>query len=124
MDPKTIAVQKKICLLGDFSVGKTSLINRFVYDRFDERYLSTIGVKVTRKELAPRQGRPAHLLIWDMAGSEDFSGVRNNYLQGASGALLVCDLTRANTLDSLTNYTRPLRQTSPKACSRGYFNSF
>ncbi|MBN1148863.1 MAG: GTP-binding protein [Anaerolineales bacterium] len=115
MDPKMTAVQKKICLLGDISVGKTSLINRFVYDRFDERYLSTIGVKVSRKELPLRQGRPAHLLIWDLAGNEDFSGVRLNYLQGAAGALLVCDLTRASTLESLTEYARQLRQIAPKA---------
>jgi small GTP-binding protein len=107
------AIQKKICMLGDFAVGKTSLVSRFVEDRFSDRYLSTIGVKISRRTVALRQ-RPAHLLIWDLAGSEEFSGVTTSYLQGASGALLVCDLTRSSTLGTLDSYVRRLREVNAR----------
>lgn len=102
------AIQKKICMLGDFAVGKTSLVRRFVEDRFDDHYLSTIGVKISRCTVALPQ-RPVHLLIWDLAGSEEFLGVTPSYLQGAAGALLVCDLTRSSTLGLLDTYALRLR---------------
>lgn len=103
------SVQKKICLLGDFAVGKTSLIRRFVEGRFDDRYLSTIGVKISRKTLT-RDDYLLNLLIWDLAGGDDFSKASASYLRGAAGALLVCDLTRAATLDTLTDYAQQLRE--------------
>ncbi|MBK8903401.1 MAG: GTP-binding protein [Anaerolineaceae bacterium] len=101
-------VQKKVCLLGDFAVGKTSLIRRFVEDRFDDKYLSTIGVKISRKTLT-RQDHLLNLLIWDLAGGDDFSKTSASYLRGAAGALLVCDLTRADTLATLTDYAQQLK---------------
>ncbi|HHN94384.1 MAG TPA: GTP-binding protein [Anaerolineae bacterium] len=100
-------LQKKVCLLGDFAVGKTSLVRRFVYDRFDDKYISTIGVKVSRKSLiVPHDGGTVrmNMLLWDMAGGEDFSHVHASYLRGAAGAILVCDLTRAETLESMSRY--------------------
>ncbi len=107
-------IQKKICLLGDFSVGKTSLIRRFVEERFDEKYLSTIGVHMSRKRLE----RGDHLLdffIWDLAGGEDFDVIGPNYLRGAAGAIIVCDLTRQDTLAALSKYANRLREINPKA---------
>ena len=101
-------VQKKVCLLGDFAVGKTSLIRQFVEGRFDDKYLSTIGVKISRKMIT-RADYLLHLLIWDLAGGDDFSKASTSYLRGASGALLVCDLTRAETLGTLTFYANQLR---------------
>lgn len=97
---------KKICLLGDFSVGKTSLIRRFTENRFDESYLSTIGVKVSRKSIALHTTVPTMLtlMIWDTSGSEPFTNIVQTYYQGASGAVLVCDLTRAETVNSLSKY--------------------
>lgn len=102
-------IQKKVCLLGDFAVGKTSLIRRFVEGRFDDRYLSTIGVKISRKTIT-RQAYLLNLLIWDLAGGDDFSKASSSYLRGASGALLVCDLTRPETLNTLTNYAHLLKK--------------
>ncbi len=102
-------VQKKICMLGDFAVGKTSLVRRFVEGRFDDRYLSTIGVKVSRR-LVELPQRPVQLLIWDLAGSDEFKDITYSYLQGAAGALLVCDLTRADTFDALGSYAAQLRE--------------
>ena len=93
-------------------------MRRFVYDRFDDKYLSTIGVKVSRKTVSiTRDDEDIELtmLLWDLAGSEEFDQVRASYLRGASGAILVCDLTRRDTLDSLRQYVDDLRRSSPQA---------
>ncbi len=97
------AVQKKVCLLGDFAVGKTSLIRRYVEDRFEDKYLSTIGVKISRK-VVQRPDYVLNLLIWDLAGGDDIDQLSRRYLLGAVGAILVCDLTRPETLDVTEQY--------------------
>ena len=109
---------KKVCLLGDFSVGKTSLVRRFVYNLFDDKYISTIGVKVSRKTVVvPRTDDVVELtmMLWDLAGSEEFNQVRASYLRGTAGAVLVCDLTRPETLANLPTYTADLFRVSPDA---------
>ncbi len=111
----TRTLQKKICLLGDFAVGKTSLVQRFVHHRFDEKYLSTVGVNISRKEILLDEQTQLHLLIWDLAGGEEFVGPQANYIKGASGALLVCDLTRAITLSALKLYAADFHAASPAA---------
>ena len=108
MEPTMRTIQKKVCLLGDFAVGKTSLVRRFVEGRFDDKYLSTIGVKISRKPMM-RADHVLNLLIWDLAGGDDFSKMSNQYLRGAVGALIVCDLTRSDTLQALIRYTEQLR---------------
>jgi small GTP-binding protein len=113
-----MAVQKKICLLGDFAVGKTSLVRRFVYDLFDDHYISTIGVKVSRKTVVvPRDDGIVELtmMLWDLAGSEEFASMRSTYLRGAAGAVLVCDLTRSETLDVLCARVADLLDVNPDA---------
>ena len=112
------ALSKKVCLLGDFAVGKTSLVRRFVYNRFDDKYMSTIGVKVSRKTISvPRDNEVVSLtmMLWDLAGSEEFTPMQASYLRGAAGAILVCDLTRAETLDGLQLYLENLGSVNPKA---------
>jgi small GTP-binding protein len=99
-------------MLGEFAVGKTSLVKRFIFDRFDDKYISTIGVKVSRKSLVIPRGDEVvdlNMMLWDLAGSEEFSSVRTSYLRGASGAILVCDLTRPDTLSALSQYVDDLR---------------
>lgn len=111
-------LSKKVCLLGDFAVGKTSLVRRFVYDRFDDHYISTIGVKVSRKSVVipdDDQLVDLTLMLWDLAGSEEFNRVRASYLRGAAGAVLVCDLTRPATLAGLADQASALRSVSPGA---------
>ena len=69
-----LTLSKKVCLLGDFAVGKTSLVRRFVYDLFDDQYLSTIGVKVSRKTITVARGQDLvelTMMLWDLAGSEE-----------------------------------------------------
>lgn len=111
-------LHKKVCLLGDFAVGKTSLVRRFVEGRFDERYLSTLGVKVDRKKLILETGRTEvelTLMLWDLAGGPDVSPVVPSYYRGASGAVLVCDLTRADTLAGIRRYVEQFLTASPAA---------
>lgn len=112
------SVSLKVCLLGDFAVGKTSLVNRFVHNLFSDKYLSTIGVKVSRKTVVlPGDDEPVELtmMLWDLAGSEDFDRMRASYLRGAAGALCVHDLTRLETLASLDVYVRDMRRVNPAA---------
>jgi small GTP-binding protein len=94
----TVAAHK-VCLLGDFGVGKTSLVARFVRNTFSEKYLTTVGVKVDTRELA-LDGKPVKLVIWDIAGRGSLDTLDKNYLRGASGLLLVCDGTREATFRS------------------------
>ena len=91
-------IRLKVCMLGAYAVGKTSLVMRFVKSIFSERYQTTIGVKILKKELE-LEGRPVTLLLWDMHGDDDFQNVRTSYLRGAAGYFVVADGTRAETLD-------------------------
>ncbi|MFN8573699.1 MAG: Rab family GTPase [Gemmatimonadaceae bacterium] len=90
-------IQRKICLLGATSVGKTSLVRRFVESVFSERYQATIGVKIDRK-VVQRDDTEVSLAIWDLQGSDELERVRASYLRGASGVLIVADGTRLETL--------------------------
>lgn len=92
-------VTRKLCLIGDFGVGKTSLVNRYVRQVFDDRYLTTVGVKIDTKIL-PVGDVSVKLVIWDIAGTEDANAVYRSYLRGMAGYLLVVDGTRGYTLES------------------------
>lgn len=93
-------VNKKICMLGDFSVGKTSLTTRFVKNIFSEKYLSTVGVKVDTKEIKVDKKTTLKLMIWDIAGKDKFTTLDDNYLRGSAGYLLVADGTRPQTIET------------------------
>ena len=90
-------VQKKICMLGSFGVGKTSLVARFVQGIFSAKYLSTVGVKIDKKEIKVGD-QDVLLMVWDLAGEDSRSQVQTSYLRGASGFFLICDGTWAETL--------------------------
>ena len=92
-------LQKKICMLGGFGVGKTSLVSRFVTSIFSDTYLTTIGVKIDKKTIAV-DSHEMTLMLWDIYGQDEFQTVRDSYLRGASGYLLVADGTRHTTLDT------------------------
>jgi small GTP-binding protein len=91
-------LQKKICMLGGFSVGKTSLVKRFVQSVFSETYLTTVGVKIDKKTV-DLGDRAVNLILWDVAGEDDISTVRMTYLRGCAGYVLVADGTRPSTLE-------------------------
>lgn len=91
-------LQKKICLLGAFSVGKTSLIQRFVSSLFDDKYLTTVGVKIDKKIITSAE-KELMLMIWDLAGEDDYNTLKTNHLRGAAGYILVVDGTRPKSLE-------------------------
>ena len=103
-------VRKKIVLLGDNAVGKTSLIRRFVFDQFDDSYVATIGSKVTIKELKLRWRRrniKLQLLIRDIIGQKGYYGLHSRTFVGVNGAILVADMTRYETLESFERFWIP-----------------
>lgn len=93
-----VVVRKKVCMIGSFAVGKTSLVSRFVHQLFSERYLTTIGVKIDRKTVHVDH-HTVQLLLWDIHGDDEFQRIRDAYLHGAGGFLLVADGTRRTTFD-------------------------
>lgn len=103
-------IKRKILLLGDGAVGKTSLIRRFVVDKFSDDYITTIGTKVTKKDLrleSPNKSTDFTFLIWDVLGQKGYKGIQESAFQGAKGALVVYDVTRSETAASLQKYWIP-----------------
>lgn len=98
-------IQKKVCMLGDFAVGKTSLVRRFVRSIFSEKYHSTVGVTIDRKQVEAG-GREINMVLWDLAGDDIFQSLQLTYLRGSSGYLFVADGTRRDTLDKAVQLQR------------------
>lgn len=103
-------VKKKICMLGSFAVGKTSLVQRFVRSIFSEKYLTTVGVKIDQKTVSI-DGIDMLMILWDIHGEDDFQKVKASYLSGMSGYLLVADQTRPETIDVALGLRDLARQT-------------
>lgn len=102
-------ITSKICVVGDFAVGKTSVIERFVNNQFSDKYLTTIGVKIDTKELSiADRGISVKLVIWDVAGAAEFGAKEFAYLRGASGFIFVVDGTREQTLTSAQNLRKQI----------------
>jgi len=116
MTPKKL--MKKICLLGDGAVGKTSLIRKFVFDSFDDKYIMTFGTKVSKKDVTMvREGQEFNMtfLIWDILGQRVHNIIHSAYYQGASGAFIVCDTTRRETFDRLEEWIEVFRSVNKNA---------
>lgn len=106
---------KKMCVIGDGAVGKTSLIRRFVSGRFDEKYIATIGTKTTAKHLEIPVGNRTNrikLQIWDILGARSHSKIQRRAFRRADGAFLVLDLTRRETLYSFDLWLHSLFETT------------
>lgn len=105
MEKKGIVV--KACLFGEYAVGKTSLIRRFVLDQYDDKYLATIGTKITKKVISvpvPKEKQKVRLILmlWDIMGQKGFRRLLEEaYFSSADGLIGVCDITRKSTLDEL-----------------------
>lgn len=116
---KTIAISQKICMLGTFGVGKTSLVRQYVHHIFEENYLSTIGVSIEQKALPPhsnpKTGRKEflNLILWDIAHLEKFSIAHKNYFHGSQGAIVVYDLTRPQTVSETEKFLTPFLEINP-----------
>ena len=111
-------LMKKICLLGDGAVGKTSLIRKFVFDKFDDKYIMTFGTKVSKKQVTlEREGQEFAMtfLIWDILGQRVHDNLHSAYYQGATGAFIVCDTTREETLGHLEEWVEVFRAVNKDA---------
>ncbi len=95
-----MAISKKVILVGHFGVGKTSLIRRFVHQKFSDDYLTTIGVKIDKKVLKV-DSMEVTLIIWDIAGETNQAKIPKSYQLGAHGVLYVFDITRPSTYQNL-----------------------
>ena len=115
---KNQIIKKKICLLGLYSVGKTSMIRQFVYNKFEDKYLSTIGVHISKKKLNidnMEDKQSIEFFIWDIANIDKFDNVVNNYLRGAHGAIIVTDVTRPVTIENINEFADKFLEINPKA---------
>ncbi len=95
-------ISTKVILTGSFGVGKTSLFNQFLFNKFSERYLTTIGVNV-KKKIIKVEEEELSILLWDIAGEISQDKVPNSYFLGASGIIYVFDVTRPLTYKNLTS---------------------
>ena len=114
--PSPVFVKAKVCLVGEGSVGKTSLARRFVLDQFDDRYLPTMGAKVTKKEvvLSPDDTRVV-LTVWDIMGEPTLRELlKEGYFRGCHGVMAVGDLTRPDTIAALVDWVASVRRVNAK----------
>ncbi len=108
----------KICLIGDVGVGKTSLVRRYVLDQFNDKYIATIGTKVTKRNVkvknpATSEEETAVLLIWDIMGQPSFREIlREAYFYGAQGGLCVCDITSRDSFNELRYWIKAMTATA------------
>lgn len=102
-------LQKKICMLGAFAVGKTSLIMRYVDSIFSDKYHTSVGVKIDKKQLTVNE-QDVTLMIWDLAGQDDLTRLRTSYLRGAAGYIVVADGTRPFSLETAINMHKEARE--------------
>ena len=111
--PERIQIKRKIVLLGDPAVGKTSIIKKYVLDVFNDQYLTTLGTKITSKKIIYQDTKNDReieltLMIWDIMGQREYKLIHETAYQGSKGAIMVCDLTRKETLHNLTAWTTSL----------------
>jgi small GTP-binding protein len=98
-------IKKKICMLGAYGVGKTSLVRSFVYSIFEDKYHSTVGVKIDKKTVNI-ENETVEFLLWDIAGEDERFTIPLSYLRGTSGYMLVVDGTRKATFDQAVDLQR------------------
>lgn len=106
---------KKIVVLGHFGVGKTSLIRRFVEDRFSDNYIVSIGVHIAKKVVEISAGKAVSFILWDLEGTDDLNLIRDSYLLGTHGVVFVFDVTRPSTFQNLNRDIEIVKKKIPKA---------
>ncbi|UCC21283.1 MAG: GTP-binding protein [Promethearchaeota archaeon] len=105
----------KMVLLGEANVGKTSLVYRFIENKFRENYKSTLGVNLLKKDMSIEGYGDVSAQIWDLGGQESFKSLRKLYLEGANGALLVYDMTNQKSFEKLDEWVQSFRDARDNA---------
>jgi len=103
----------KIVVCGEYSCGKTSLLNSYVEGKFTGDYIPTLGVNVLRKEFSIDEGNHVKLILWDIAGQDLFATVRSQFYDGADGIIIVYDVTRPETLEAVPKWHMEILETAP-----------
>ena len=106
----TVNYSIKVCLLGEANVGKTSLVYRFIENKFREDYKSTLGVNLLKKDMDVDKYKGVSAQIWDLGGQESFKSLRNLYLQGANGALVIYDTTNRKSFENLNEWVKDFKK--------------
>lgn len=105
------ALTSKICIVGDFAVGKTSVCERYVNNQFSDKYLTTVGVKVDTREIElVDRDAGIKLVLWDIAGTDRFGDREYAYLRGAAGFIFVADGSRSLTLNTVRQLQAEIEQ--------------
>ncbi len=107
-------ISKKVILTGSFGVGKTSLFNRFIYQQFSDKYMTTIGVKVNKKDIIV-EDEEVSMLLWDIAGEISQDKVPASYFLGTGGIIYVIDLSRSSTFDNMVSDIEFLNDLLPES---------
>lgn len=117
MEKKSEILKRKICLIGFYGSGKSSLVNRFVNHKFDDSYKSSIGVTMSHKTVSLNNKKQSklNLLIWDLEGEGQSTDVPLEYFQGASGAIIVADLKRNETIVAIPKLIEKFKSIAPDA---------
>jgi small GTP-binding protein len=100
----------RISLLGDSGVGKTCIINKYLYDKFSETHNSSIGLEKNEKKLKMNDGNELKVIIWDTAGQERFKSMSTNTVKGAQGIVLVFDIAKKSTFDNLPKWIKEIKE--------------
>src|SRR6266566_6008901 len=122
------AIRLKICMAGEATVGKTSLIRRYVLDEYDDRYIATLGTKITKKVMSvqdPKRAGPVtvHAILWDIMGTPTLRDLlKEAYYHGAEGIFAVADQTRKETLAALDAWARSIRSVAGDIPTFGLVN--
>lgn len=103
-------LQKKVCMVGAFATGKTSLISRYVNGIYSDKYQTTVGVKIDKK-IVNFNEESINIILWDIYGEDEFQNVKMSYLRGSSGYILVLDGTRRETLNTAINLQEKIKST-------------
>ena len=101
-------IAKKVCMVGPFAVGKTSLVRQFVESIFSDKYHTTIGVKISKKAIQC-EDQQLQLMLWDIEGVDVFTELKASYLRGAAGVMIVVDGTRPATLNQINHLVTLVR---------------
>jgi len=113
----------KVMLLGDMGVGKTSILYRLIYNRFEGQYKSTLGVEILSHDVAPADGGdPMRLVLWDTDGDFGTQIFDTVYVTGASAAIIVSDVTRPQTVTRMVELVRGFEERFPGRPYRALLN--
>src|SRR3989449_8702070 len=109
--PEAQRIKTKVCLVGEAAVGKTSLIRRFVQDEFDDRYITTLGAKVSKREMTfetrDRTKIDMDMTVWDIMGEKGLDDMSNVALfNGENGGGAIIDIKRYSTLKELDDWVQ------------------